>query len=87
MKRAVRTKTGRIEAARQILPSRDDFANFSSCRLRKLSTPTFPMTRIELIPETRLTGETPLEERKIAVTKTSCRAASDLVLARKDHVR
>ena len=83
MKRAVRTKTGRTEAARQILPSRDVFANFSSCLLRKLSTPTFPMTRIELIPEARLAEEPPLEKRKSAVTKTSCIAASDLLWSRK----
>ena len=53
LKRAVRTKTGRTEVATEILPRRDALDNFPSC-LKKLSTPTFPMTRMEDIAEKRL---------------------------------
>ena len=56
LKRAVRTKTGRTEVATEILPRRDALDNFPSCSssLKKLSTPTFPMTRMEDIAEKRL---------------------------------
>ena len=78
LKRAVRTKTGRSETARQILPSRDVLVNLSSCLLRKLSTPTLPMTRMELIPEAMPAEEGSLEKRRRTATRVSCRAASVL---------
>ena len=88
LKRAVRTKRGRSEAVRQILPSREVLGgpgrsrevlvNLSSCLSRKLSTPTLPMTRMELIPEARPAEEGSFEKRKRTRTRVSCRAASVL---------
>ena len=78
LKRAVRTKRGRSEAVRQILPSREVLLNLSSCLSRKLSTPTLPMTRMELIPEARPAEEGSLKKRRRTVTRVSYRAASVL---------
>ena len=48
--------TGRTEMATEIFPTKDVFDNLLSCSsaLKKLSTPTLPMTRMEDIPERRL---------------------------------
>ena len=73
LKRAVSTKTGNTDVAMQILPTIEESGTYS---LRKVSTPTLPMTRMDESPEKRATHVNFPEEKVMVATRASWRTAS-----------
>ena len=73
---AVRTKTGRTDAATQSLPKIEACESFSSCLLQKFSTPTFPMRTSELAADSQPAVDRFPDAMLRKVSSVSCKDAS-----------